>query len=88
MLPLDGERAVTFRDKGQQFTYYFNRIGDADYRNRYFPGLSVSSENAGGTMLNRVDVWTPAEDLFAAAIARVEGYQACGRSMATTPGAT
>jgi hypothetical protein len=75
MLPLDGERAVTFRDKGQQFTYYFNRISDADYRNRYFPGLSVSSENAGGTMLTRVDVWTPAEYLFAAAIARVEGYK-------------
>jgi hypothetical protein len=75
MLPLDGERAVTFRDKGQQFTYYFNRINAADYRNRLFDGMSVSSENAGGALLNKIDIWTPRLQLLDATIARVEGYR-------------
>lgn len=74
LIALDGKRAVTFRDKGQPFTYHFGRITDADYRNLYFPGLSVSSENANGVMLNKIDVWTPALALLDAKLERVEGY--------------
>jgi hypothetical protein len=74
LLPLDAERQVTFKDKGQIFVFTFNRVTDAQWR-RFFSGLVVENEKSGSGRLSRVDYRTAGIDLFENAVKSADGYK-------------
>lgn len=74
LLPLDGERAVTFKDRGWPYTFYFPRLSQSDWE-LYFNGLVVEFETSGREQRRVVDIETSAAEMVRAKVQRVEGYQ-------------
>jgi hypothetical protein len=73
-LELDGERSVTFRDRGHAYTYTFSRIGASDWL-RYFDGVAITSRRDGKNgVLETMDLESAGVDLVESKVIKVEGY--------------
>jgi hypothetical protein len=74
VLELDGERTVTFSDRGHAYTYTFNRIGASDWM-RYFEGVAITSRREGKNgVLETMDLESAGVDLVESKVVKVEGY--------------
>jgi len=75
LLPLDAaERVVSFKHRGWPYSFIFPRITAADWE-RFFSGISISSQNEGKVQTTVVDLSTAGMALVESKVERVEGYQ-------------
>lgn len=74
LLPLDGERAVTFKDRGWPYTFYFLRITADDWR-ELFRKIVIETERQGKEVICRSDADSAAMDLVRRKVDRIEGYR-------------
>lgn len=73
LLPLDGERVVTFGDRGINYVFYFSRITQADWEH-CFAGMYLSSHNEGKQEVTVLDTTTPGIELVEKKLVKVDGY--------------
>jgi hypothetical protein len=74
VLELDGERTVTFRDRGHAYTYTFSRIGSGDWL-RYFEGVAITSRREGKNgVVETMDLESAGVDLVESKVVKAEGY--------------
>jgi hypothetical protein len=77
LLPLDGQRLVTFKDHGQPLTFFFRRITEADWK-KYFNGASVETAKDGDEQVTTVEYQVARIALVEEALEKVEGYKLRG----------
>ncbi len=65
---------ATLVDGGNAYTFYFNRISQADWE-RYFEGVTYTSHNEGKASVQILDMDTPGIELAEEKLDRVEGYR-------------
>ncbi len=65
---------ATLIDAGHAYTFYFNRITEADWE-RYFSGVIYTSHNEGKASVQILDMDSPGIDLAESKLDRVEGYR-------------
>jgi hypothetical protein len=74
VLELDGERSVTFRDRGHAYTYTFSRIGSVDWLH-YFEGVAITSRREGKNgVVETLDLESAGVDLVESKVVKAEGY--------------
>jgi hypothetical protein len=74
VLELDGERTVTFRDRGHAYTYTFSRIGAADWM-RCFENTAITSRRDGKNgVVCITDVDSASMELVENKVIKAEGY--------------
>ncbi len=74
MLPLDAQRAVTFKDGKFPYTFYFSRITQRDWE-RYFEGITYTSHHEGKAQVTVLELDLPGIELVERKLERVEGYE-------------
>ncbi|HLJ89576.1 MAG TPA: hypothetical protein VKZ53_22390 [Candidatus Angelobacter sp.] len=74
LLPLDGERAVSFIDGKFPYTFYFSRLTQGDWQT-YFEGVVYTTQNQRESQLTVLDMENPGIDLVQQKLIRVEGYR-------------
>lgn len=79
LLPLDGQRAISFKDRLRAYTLYFSRITAEDWR-RFFSSVRVESEKAeskedGKQSIIRVDYESAGLELVELKLVRADGYR-------------
>lgn len=77
-LGLAGNRVVSFKDRGQAFTYIFRRIQACDWQ-QFFAGIVVESERLGKQRVDRIDHRNASLALLDASLSSVEGYKTRGQ---------
>jgi hypothetical protein len=75
LLPLDGERAVSFTDRGHALTFIFRRITQAEWL-KVFAGVCVEKQKDGEGQLLTLDFDSALVSMVEANLVRVEGYKA------------
>jgi hypothetical protein len=72
-LHLDQPRVISFRTRGNPFTFHFRRITESDWTS-YFAGLAFRSQKQGSEQVHQMDTGSALLNLVEKTIERVEGY--------------